>query len=133
MATLRVEAELSVEALLKAVGQLSPVDLDEFVQQVLALQARRRSSSLPRPEAELIAKINQGVPPDLQKRYDELIAKRRAERLTPDEHEALLRLTEEMEGLEAQRLDDLAELARLRQTSLRGVMDALGIRPPKHA
>jgi hypothetical protein len=77
-------------------------------------------------EAELILMINQGVSSHLQTQYDELIAKRRAESLTPAEHETLLRLTEVMEGLEVRRLEHLAELARLRQSSLRAVMETLG-------
>src|SRR5437879_2785457 len=133
MATVRIEAELSSEDLLKAAGQLSPRDLEEFVQRVLALQAQRRAPSLAETETELILKINQGAPAELQARYDELIAKRRAETLTPGEHAELLRLTEQMEGLEVQRVENLAELARLRQTSLTAVMETLGIRPPQHA
>lgn len=125
MATVRIEAELSAEDLLKAAGQLSPRDLEEFVQRILALQARRRAPSLAHTETELILKINQGVPSELQARYDELIARRRAETLTPEEHGELLRLTEQMEGLEVQRVEHLAELARLRQTSLTAVMEAL--------
>jgi hypothetical protein len=133
MATVRIEAELSSEDLLKAAAQLSPRDLEEFVQRILALQAQRRAPSLAEAETELILKINQGAPSELQVRYDELVAKRRAETLTPDEHAELLRLTEQMEGLELQRVECLAALARLRQTSLTAVMDALGIRPPQHA
>lgn len=133
MATVRIEAEISSEDLLKAAGKLSPRDLEEFVQQVLALQARRRAPSLTEVESDLILKINQGAPAELQARYDELIDKRRAELLTPDEHAELLRLTDQMEGLEVQRVEHLAELARLRQTSITAVMGELGIRPPEHA
>lgn len=71
-----------------------------------------------------------GVPPDLQKRYNELIAKRQAEILTADEYEELLRLTHETEKLEARRMEYLGELARLRGTSLTALMENLGIRPP---
>jgi hypothetical protein len=73
------------------------------------------------------------VPPEIQRRYDQLIAKRRAESLTPDEHDELLRLTDQMENLEARRMEHLAELARLRQTSLPALMKTLGIRTPAYA
>jgi hypothetical protein len=43
-------------------------------------------------EAELLEKINQDLPPDVQRRYDELTAKRRAETLTPEEYKELLAL-----------------------------------------
>jgi hypothetical protein len=63
------------------------------VGQVLKLQAQRRVSTLSGNEAELLLKINRGIPADLQARCNELIAKRQAETLTPGEHEELIRLT----------------------------------------
>ena len=133
MSTVRVEAQLPTDELLKAVGQLSQPELEQFVFQVIALRARRKAPSLPRAESELLLKINQGASPDVQKRYGELIAKRRAETLTPDEYNELLRLTEQTEALEARRVEYLAELARLRNTTLAALMKDFGIRKPAYA
>jgi hypothetical protein len=133
MSTVRVEAQLPTDELLKAVGQLSQPELEQFVFQVIALRARRKAPSLPRAESELLLKINQGASPDVQKRYGELISKRRAETLTPDEYDELLRLTEQTEALEARRVEYLAELARLRDTTLAALMKDLGIRKPAYA
>jgi hypothetical protein len=133
MSTVKVEIQLSSQELLKAVEQLSLTDLEQFVSQVLLLQAQRKANSLPQAEAELLQKINQGIPSDTQKNYDELIAQRQAETLTPEEHSELLRLTEQIEKLQAQRLESLAELARLRKTSLTALMENLGIQVPTYA
>ena len=133
MPVVQIEAQLSTNELLKAVTQLSQRELEQFASQVMALTAQRRAPSLPQAEAELLLKINQGVPPDIQKRYNELIAKRQAEILTPDEYEELLRLTQQVEKLEARRVEYLAELACLRGTSLTALMENLGIRPPAYA
>jgi hypothetical protein len=133
MSTVKVEIQLSSQELLKAVEQLSLTDLEQFVSQVLLLQAQRKANSLPQAEAELLQTINQGIPSDTQKNYDELIAKRQAETLTPEEHSELLRLTEQIEKLQAQRLESLAELARLRKTSLTALMENLGIQVPTYA
>lgn len=127
MPTVKVEVQLSSEELLKAVEQLSLPDLERFVSQVIALQAQRKASSLPPAEAELLIKINQGIPLDNQKYYDELIAKREADTLTTEEYSELLRLTEQIEKLQAQRIEYLAELARLRGISLTALMEDLGI------
>jgi hypothetical protein len=132
MPTVQVEARLSSDDLLKAVGQLSLPELEQFTWQTLAIQAQRRAPHLPQTESELLLKINRGVPPDVQKRYEELIAKRRAEALTPDEYQELLRLTNRVEKIEARRVEHLAELARLRQTSLPALMKELGIRSPAY-
>jgi hypothetical protein len=133
MSTVRIEAQLPTDELLKAVGQLSQPELEQFVFQVIALRAQRKAPSLPRAESELLLKINQGASPDVQKRYGELISKRRAETLTPDEYNELLRLTEQTEALEARRVEYLAELARLRNTTLAALMKDLGIRKPAYA
>ncbi|MBW4645234.1 MAG: hypothetical protein KME23_19945 [Goleter apudmare HA4340-LM2] len=53
MSTVKVEVQLSAEDLLKAIEQLSQVDLEQFVSQVLALQARRKAVNLPPVEAEI--------------------------------------------------------------------------------
>jgi hypothetical protein len=84
-------------------------------------------------ESELLLKINQGIPPDLQRRYHELIARRRVESLSEDEYGELLRLTDQVEAIEVQRMEYLAELARLRKKSLTDVMKDLGIRAPAYA
>jgi hypothetical protein len=74
-----------------------------------SLQARRRAPDLPQGESELLIKINQAFPPDVQRRLNELIAKRQAETLTPGEHEELLRLIEQSERAEAARAEALAQ------------------------
>ncbi|MGQ9627695.1 MAG: STAS/SEC14 domain-containing protein [Anaerolineae bacterium] len=133
MPVVQVEAQLSTDELLKAVKQLSQPELERFASQVIVLTAQRRAPTLPQAEAELLLKINRGVPPDVQKRYGELIVKRQAESLMPDEYDELLRLSHEIEDLEARRVEYLAELARLRGTSLATLMENLGIRPPEYA
>ncbi len=84
-------------------------------------------------ESELLMKINEGVPDTVQRRYDELIAKRRKESLTPEEYSELLELTDQMELLDARRLASLAELARIRNKPLTLLMNELGIGPPEYA
>ncbi len=130
MPTIQLQAEVSRDALLEAVGQLSPPELDQFVAEVLQLRSRRGPTRLGATESELLARINQGFPEGLRDRYDELIARRRGESLTPEEHQELLRLTAEAERLEAERLAALAELARIRGVPLRSLMDDLGIPAP---
>lgn len=130
MSTIKVEVQLSSEELLKAVAQLSQPDLEQFVSQVLLLQAQRKVTPLLQAEAQLLLKINQSLPSDAQKYYDELITKRQAETITPDEYSELLHLSEQMEKLQAQRIEYLSELARLRRTSLTALMENLGIQMP---
>ena len=96
--------------------------MEQFVSQVIVLQAQRQV------KAELLMKINQGIPVETQHLYNELIAKREAETLTVDEHQNLLRLSEQVEKLQAQRIEYLVELARIRGISLTACMENLGIK-----
>ncbi len=68
-----------------------------------------------------------------QKRYDELTAKRRSDTITPEELQELLDLIDRIEHSDAERMQYLAQLAHLRQTSLTALMNELGIETPSYA
>jgi hypothetical protein len=127
MASLQHKTNLSANELLQAVAQLKPHELERFVKEAIALQARRSAPSLSHTETELMLKINQGLPPRVQRRFDELVEKRNTETLTLKEHEELLRLVNRKEKLNARRIEFLADLAKLKQLTLRELMENLGI------
>lgn len=133
MAKVNAEAPLSPEQLLKAVSQLSSPELEQFVRRVLVLQAQRRLLRLPHDEDKLLREINQPLPGDLKRRYDELVAKRRAEALTRQEHEELLRRTDEVEAHNTRRVESLVKLALLRQVTLDQLMKDLDLHWPEDA
>ena len=85
-----------------------------------------------RPENEThhLQKINRGLPAGVDRRFRELVAKRRADSLTASEHDELLELTGDVEKLQAERVKHLIDLARIRGTPLPELMDELGIDPP---
>ena len=89
-----------------------------------------KAPSLNKKETELLLKINEGLPEAVQLRYNELLSKLSAESLTPPEHNELLLLVPKVEAKSAERLKYLAQLAKLWNTSVDGVMDRLGIKPP---
>jgi hypothetical protein len=132
MPTVHVEANISTGELLRAAEQLTPTELEKFVHQILALRARRIAPTLTAAETELVLRVNRGLPDIEQRRYNELIAKRREETLTTEEHRELLRLTEASEKVQAERVAALAELARLRNTSIDTLMNDLGISAPSY-
>lgn len=118
----------------QVIEQMSLPKLDDFVSQVIELRARRRAPSVPPAESELLlTKINRGLPSGIRRRLDQLIAKRQAETLTPEEHRELLRLTDQLEAMEAERAEALTQLARLRGVSLTTLMCDLGITTPNYA
>lgn len=130
MSTIHIETQITLEDLLKAVGQLGMTDLERFATQVLRLQAQRKAVSVPAREAELLLAVNQGFPAAWRSSYQALQVKRQTESLTPEEEQEFFDLIARREKWQAQRLEALAELARLRETTLRGVMKQLGIQSP---
>ena len=133
MPTVQIKARLTTRELLKAVEQIPQEDLDYFVEQVIALRANQRAPSLSQAESELLKRINRGLAEQDRRRFDELVAKRESEDLTEDENAEFLRLATLSEALNVERMKALAELARIRRSTLRDVMQDLGIKTPVDA
>jgi CBS-domain-containing membrane protein len=118
---------MSLDELIQAANQLDETDLDQLLQQVVTLRARRKTPILPEAEVLMLQQINQSIPTDLRHQYQTLRAKHEAETLTPTEHEKLIELSKQIENLGAKRLESLYNLAQLRQVSLSNLMETLGI------
>jgi len=123
------KAEAISDKLLETVEQFSLPELDKFVDKVLALRARRIAPVLTHEESELFMTINEGLSVDKQARFDKLVRKRRQSHLTEQEHEELLSLVDEVENMDARRVEALGKLASLRGVTLYELMDKLGIKP----
>ena len=67
---------VSTEQLIRAVEQLPQHELETFVAQIVALRAQRTAPHLSKDETALLLQINAGITPDLQRRFNELVAKR---------------------------------------------------------
>jgi len=133
MPTAQVEVQLPGNRLLEAVEKLSLVELDQLFSRIIALRAQRKAPHLSAKESELLMKINQGLPAEVQMRLNALADKRRAGTLTSEEHRELLGLVNQLENAEAKRVEALGELARLRGVSVTALMQSLGIRPLEYA
>ncbi|MBD2294850.1 STAS/SEC14 domain-containing protein [Anabaena sphaerica FACHB-251] len=126
MSTVKLELQLSSEELLKAVEQLNQPDLEKFVSQVIILHTQRKSAKLLKDEAESLLKNNQDVSCDAHSYYNQLLAKADEENLTYQEYRELLRLSEQIDKLQAHRFEYLADLANLHGVSLMELMKSLG-------
>ena len=133
MPTINIQADVSVDVLVKAAEQFSETELRQFTSEVLALNAKRTAPNVTQEEAELLLHINGRLPEDVQRRYDELIAKRDAETLGDEEHEELLRLTKQVEAFDVARVEALSKLASRRGVTLSALMRQLEIAPSADA
>lgn len=124
--------ESTSDALLRAAEKLPKRQFDRFVNGVLFLRARRSAPTLPPTESKLMLRINRAFPKNDKRRLAQLIQKQQDRMLTRTEHTELLRLSDRLETLNAERAEALAELARLRGKPLPELMESLGIRMPRH-
>lgn len=125
------QVELEIEDILNGISGLETKELEIFVQKVGNLIARRKAAHLPEQESMLLVKINNAIPVALQKQYEQLLAKNSNETITPEEHKELLKTIDKIENKNAQRLEYLIELSRLRNISLDTLMQQLNLSPPK--
>jgi hypothetical protein len=93
-----------------------------------ATQRHKADRSLPRQEAELLRKINRSLSQIQWERYDQLVGKRRAETLTPDELNELIASSDQIEAANVRRIKYMAELAQLRGTTVSALMTDIGMR-----
>lgn len=123
---------LSADQIISAVSEASLPELERIFDRVLAAQAARRAPHLSGAETSLLARINQGLPSNLQERIATLRTKREDGSISDSEYEELTHLTDQSEELHAERMAALVELAKLRGITLPALMDQLGIKFPEH-
>lgn len=125
--------EIDLEDILEGIAQLEIGELEKFTDRVMYLRASRRAPRLSKEEADLLQKINQGLSPDAWQRYDSLNEKLHEETISPEEHQEFLKLVDQIEMADAERLFHLIELSRIRRVSVDALMDQLGLRRSVYA
>ena len=135
MSTVQVISEVNIDLdkILDGIAQLDLSELEHFAFHVNSLIAQRKAPSLPKREAELLQQINRGLPITVRHRYAILNEKLLDETLTAEEHQEFSALVDQIEQSDAERLQQLIELAQLRNISLDALMEQLGIRRSRYA
>lgn len=122
--------QASTAQLLEAVEQLPPQELEEFVLQILKVQAHRQIPSLTEVESGLLLIINQCPSSEFRKRLNHLVLKRQSLEIEESELTQLIEMTEQMELWNVERIQALIKLGQIRGRSLPEMMQDLGINPP---
>ncbi len=127
---LKPDVKYDIEEVLSGVSKLDTPALENFLQEVAHLLARRKAKMLSKRETELLTQVSEALlPTTLQKRYDSLYQKLRSEKISEAEHTELKQLSKQLEGNAAKRMRSMIELAALRKISLDELMEQLGIKP----
>ena len=121
------QVDFAIDDIFMGISELETPDLEQFLQKIARLIARRKSPSVSDRETILLKAINESMPLDLQNHYDALSKKLYDETITDTEHSELLEIIEHLEGKKVQRLEHLIELSLLRDISLNTLMDNLNL------
>jgi hypothetical protein len=124
--------EISTENLLGIVLQMPETEFNQFVEKARKMRRKSEKSKWTKQEIEMIKQINESVlPSEKQSRFDKLVKKRRAEKISGVELNELIALNEESEKLNVERLKILAKLATSKNKTLSEIMEELEIYPPQ--
>jgi hypothetical protein len=125
--TVPPEMERKLKQAASQVG-LSP---DSYIVRLLQqeLQARSTSARLSPEETDLLQRINTSLSTVEWERYRTLLTKRDTENLTDKEHAELIALSDKIEEANVRRMEAVAELARVRKTTVPELMSTLGLTP----
>jgi hypothetical protein len=136
--TILIDMPPELESQLRRAAAQAGLAPDAYIVQTLHEQLTPQQSSpadgqrLTPTEAQLLIHINHSLAAIPWPRYHLLVAKRQAETLTSDEQQELIALSDAIETANVQRIEYVAELARLRNTTVAAVMQALGLKPVTH-
>jgi hypothetical protein len=124
---------MSLDEILAAADRLDETGLDQLLQQVSWMRARRRVPLLSHQESSLLQQINQGLPDDLDRRSQSLREKSLEGTITAAESTEFSQVNGLIEQLAAKRIEALIKLSELRQVPFTQLLDDLGIHGPSSA
>ena len=129
---LTINLPQTIEQQLRQEAATKGMSMDRYFLYLLKQAASvGQSKEMPKTltETDLLKKVNLDISEAEWTKYRHLVGLRRAERLTEQEYEALIALSDKIEIAHAKRMEYLWALAQLRGVSLDKIMDDLGIKP----
>jgi hypothetical protein len=126
---IKTDARFDIRDILSGVSKLETSELENFLQEVAHILARRKTRLLSHRETELLSQIGDSLLPDnLQKRYNLLYQSLQMENISDIELAELQNLSKQLEKNAVKRLRSMVELSHLRKVTLEEIMEQLGIK-----
>ena len=127
--TIHLNVNSELERQLKKAARQLGLTPDTYIMRLLQkdLQTRAAPTRLSPGESKLLKRINSSLSAIEWERYRVLLAKRDAEALNSQEQAELVALSDEIEEANARRMKAVAELARLRKTTVPALVETLGL------
>jgi tRNA/tmRNA/rRNA uracil-C5-methylase (TrmA/RlmC/RlmD family) len=107
------------------------IDLPTFVREAVEERLRQNApaNTALLTDTELIHQITKGLPESFWQHYAELRRKLTSTIITETEHAELIALSDQKEAHDVERLRNLIELSKRRQTTVDNLIQEMGIRP----
>lgn len=127
-----VTQNMSQTQIFDAVKQLPTNELEDFINQILVFQAKKRANNLSGAETKLLKSIYRKFSAEKLARLKQLRERMQTADLSEKEYEDLASLSDSLEIFHARRMKHLVELAKIRGLSLEEMMKQLGIKFPDY-
>lgn len=126
--SIKPSIQIDLQAIVDGLSELDTSELEAFADEVNILLARRKAPSLSKEETELLAQINKGIPSEILERFQNLREKQKASSLNQEEQMELTNLVDQIENLEAKRLESMIALASTWEISINQLRERLGMK-----
>ena len=129
--TIQLNVNSELERQLKKAASQMGLTPDTYIMRLLQndLQSHAEPARLSTEESTLLKQINASLSAIEWESYRALLAKRDAQALNAQEQAELVALSDEIEAANVGRMKAVAELARLRKTTVPALVETLGISP----
>jgi hypothetical protein len=129
--TIQLKVNSKLERRLQQAANQSGLTPDTYIMRLLQkdLDSQSAASRLSPTESKLLQKINTSLSAIEWERYQLLLAKRNAETLSKAEQSELITLSDQIEAANVRRMKAVAELARVRRTTVATLVETLGLSP----
>ncbi len=130
--SISIQLPPELEVKLRESAEKAGLDINKYVLEILEGQLQPQASnvgSLEERTMSLLEKINLGIPVSTWKRYNYLKDLRDKKQLKPEDHTELIEISNQIEEANAERMKYLVELAKIKDISLKDLMNSLGIKP----
>ncbi|MDI6768407.1 MAG: hypothetical protein QMD04_01870 [Anaerolineales bacterium] len=133
--TIHLDVTSELERQLRKVASQMGLTPDTYIMRLLQkdLQTHAAPARLSPEESKLLQQINASLSAIDWDHYQILLAKRDAESLNTQEQAELVALSDQIEEANARRMKAVAELARLRKTTVPALVETLGLSSSAHA
>lgn len=129
MASVEIKSniQISVDEIIKGVSQLETSEIEKFLEEVSNLLTQRKRQEFAERETELLEKVKHPYPSELKARYNFLTDRMKADEISTNEHQELIEISNRFEEMDAQRLQWLLELSKIRNQPLEQLLKELNL------